>query len=191
MNPSKFLLTTREAFFGEADMAFVPIKELLMEDALRLVRQEARIRNLPRVATADDDTLRPIVETVGGNPLALRLVIGQLHVHPLSQVLSDLRVAQGAQVENLYTYLYQRVWRHLDEQAKQTLLAMPLVSQQGASLEQIVRISRMEPTTLKAALGDLVAHNLVDRRGELDSARYSIHGLTRTFLHKQVVQWMS
>jgi hypothetical protein len=191
MNPSKFLLTTREAFFGEADVAFAPIRELAMADALRLVRQEAEGRNLSKVAAADDATLRPIVETVGGNPLALRLVVGQLHVHPLSEVLSDLRVAQGAQAESLYSYIYQRSWRHLNEVARQALLAMPLISAQGASLEQIVRISRMEPNALKAALSDLVAHNLVDRRGELDSARYSIHGLTRSFLHKQVVQWMS
>jgi hypothetical protein len=35
----------------------------------------------------------------------------------------------------------------------------------------------------------LVRLNLVDVRGDLQQRRYSIHNLTRTFLHEQVLRW--
>jgi hypothetical protein len=41
------------------------------------------------------------------------------------------------------------------------------------------------------ALQRLVRLNLVDVRGDHTERRYSIHGLTRTFLHEQVIHWQS
>ena len=41
-----------------------------------------------------------------------------------------------------------------------------------------------------ARLDDLVKVNLVDARGDLYQRRYSIHALTRTFLHEQVLRWV-
>lgn len=55
---------------------------------------------LPAIAN-----LRPIYERVGGNPLAIRLVVGQLHVHALDTVLADLLEVRADEASALYSYL--------------------------------------------------------------------------------------
>ncbi len=188
-NPSKFLLTTRESLFAEADIAHLPVPELSAPDALQLVRREARARNLPQVLAAPDEELQPIYTTVGGNPLALRLVVGQLHTFALRDVLDDLVAKQGIRINNLYRYIYEKAWTSLAEAARQTLLAMLLAPESGAEFGYLTHVNpALTPGALRSALDQLVTISLVDRRGDLNSARYTIHNLTRTFLH-EVVEW--
>ncbi len=189
VNPSKILLTTRHSLTDEADLYHTIVPELTREEALALVRQEATIRNIPQVLAAGDTDLYPIYETVGGNPLALRLVTGQLRVHPLDAVLTDLLGARGRQAEALYTFIYQHTWELLDENARAALIAMPLVSEQGGRFELLAATCDLPCVALRAALEQLVALNLVDVRGDLYDCRYTIHSLTRAFLHEQVIRW--
>ena len=188
-NPTRFLLTSRQSLYAEPDLYHYRLPELAEPDALRLVRQEAERRNLPDLAAASDAELHPIVATVGGNPLALRLVVGQTHVHPLRVVLEDLTAARGPTVENLYAYLYRRAWDSLDELSRRALLAMPLATGRGADLAYLAEISELDAGDLRAALTRLVDLNLVDSRGDLNERRYAIHALTRSFLMEQVVRW--
>lgn len=188
-NPTKFLLTTRRRLLAEADIHHFSLPELGQADALALVRHEAALRNLPAVAAARDGELTPIYDCVGGNPLALRLVVGQLHVHPLPTVLGDLRAAQGAPAGGLYTHIYAQAWQALNEKARRVLLAMPLVPPDGGELDTLAAISQLPPDDLRDGLAQLVRRNLVDARGDLHRRRYSIHSLTRSFLHEQVLHW--
>ena len=188
-NPTKFLLTTRHRLLSEADIYHFALPELGQADTLALLRYEAHLRNLPDVVSARDDELGPVYDCVGGNPLALRLVVGQLHIHPLPTVLTNLRAAQGDAVSALYTYIYQHAWTALDEQARRVLLAMPLVSAEGGDLALLAAISDLPADDLREGLAQLVQRNLVDARGSLHERRYSIHSLTRTFLHEQVLHW--
>jgi hypothetical protein len=187
--PTRFLLTSRRSMYSEADLYHYRVPELSEPDALSLVRKEASQRNLPDLASASDDELRPIVATVGGNPLALRLVVGQSHVHPLPAVLDDLTAARGPTVENLYTYLYRIAWDSLDEPARRALLAMPLTTSRGARLDYLAEISGLDAGDLRGVLARLVELNLVDSRGNLHERRYAIHALTRSFLVEQVLKW--
>jgi hypothetical protein len=188
-NPSKFLLTSRVSLFDEGDLAHWVAPELAEADALALLRQEAERRNIGALLTASPADLRPIYTTVGGNPLALKLVAGQLRVHPLAVVLADLTAARTRSVEALYSYIYRRIWELLDEPAQDLLLAMPLVSEGGGRWELLQTMVDLPPAELRAALETLVGFNLVEVRGDLHSRRYTIHSLTRTFLHEQVLQW--
>ncbi|MFN2167791.1 MAG: NB-ARC domain-containing protein [Anaerolineae bacterium] len=187
--PAKFLLTTRQSLFAEADMFHFGVPELGLPDALQLIRQEATLRNLPQVAGAADAELSPIFETVGGNPLALRLVVGQVHVHPLDSILDDLQAARGRPIENLYSYIYRQAWDGLSELCRRALLAFPLVPEQGGDQALLAAISGLEQPHLRDALQELVSLNLVDGRGDLSQRRYTVHGLTRTFLMEQVARW--
>ncbi|MEZ4769918.1 MAG: NB-ARC domain-containing protein [Caldilineales bacterium] len=187
--PAKFLLTSRQSLFGEADVYHTKVSELNEHDALSLVRQEAGLRNLPELAVAGDAELRPIYQTVGGNPLALRLVVGQSHIHSLAAILSDLQGARGTPVEMLYNFIYRWAWDNLSETPRQALLAMPLVVERGGNLEFLMQLSGLEPGALSDALAELVTLNLVDSRGGPLDRRYSIHNLTRTFLLEQVIRW--
>ena len=125
----------------------------------------------------------------GGNPLALRLVVGQAHVHALGDVVDDLQRGRGQRSEALYTYIYRRAWENLDQATRAVLLLMPLVAEQGTDLAYLASMSGRETSDLRSALEELVALSLVDRRGGLQESRYTIHSLTRTFLHEQVLRW--
>lgn len=188
-DPSKFLLTSRHSLYGEPGIYHHLLRDLSQEHALRLVRQEAAERNVTQLIGASDDELQPIYDTIGGNPLALRLVVGLVQIHPLRRVLDGLKQARGLPAVNLYTYVYRQAWDNLDPVERQIFLAMPLVAQeQGGDLEQIAVISGLPEELVSQALGNLVTRNLVNAGGGLNERRYTIHSLTRTFLH-EVARW--
>ncbi len=187
--PSRFLLTSRKALPGEHDVYHLPVPELGEADALGLVRFEAATRNLQAVSQASDADLRPIYETVGGNPLALKLIVGQLYLLPLPQVVDNLRQARGQKIADLYRYIYWQAWNQLDADAQDVLLGMPVFAQSGADLASIERISEVQGGRLAQALERLAHLSLVNVAGDLWTRRYSIHRLTETFMIREVIRW--
>lgn len=189
-NRSKFLLTSRQGFHHERGVFHFRLPQLSETDALRLIRYEASLSNLPHMEMANDDSLRKVFEIVGGNPLALRLVVGQTHVHPLPVILEDLTAGRGQKAEKLFTFIYRRAWDHLDELTRQVFLAMPLVADHGGSLAYLADLTELTSDHVRYALDHLVALNLVDSKGDLTERRYTVHNLTRTFLQEQVALWL-
>ncbi len=193
-NPTKFLLTTREALFDVPDVYHFRVPELSEDAALALIRREIEISNLVALAACTDEELQAIVGVVGGNPLALRLVVGQAHIHDLDQILVRLRSAQleteqGDPVENLYTYIYHHAWQSLTEIERDVLLIMPLVHPDGDELANIAEIGGKSVETIRQTLNRLVTLNLIDVHGAANQRRYRIHGLTRTFLDENISKW--
>jgi len=188
-DPTKFVLTTRQRLIGERDIYLYPVPELSETHAFALVRQTAQRQNAADLAAASDDDLHPLYATVGGNPLALLLVVGQTQLHGLDTVLHDLRAARGAPVANLYTFIYRRAWDSLDELGRRVLLTMSLVNVRGDTLEFIAATSDLPPGDVVTALQHLIMLNLVNPAGDLHHRRYQIHSLTRAFLHEQVAKW--
>jgi DNA-binding SARP family transcriptional activator len=189
VDPTKFLLTSRESWHHEPGLYHFNLPELSEASALRLIRYEAQLCNLPYLAQASDADLRRIYELVGGNPLALRLVVGQTHVHALEVILADLRAAGAKKVQRLYSYIYRRAWDNFDQKTRQVFLAMPLVTDLIGDEASLANLTGLDSAEVGEALERLVALNLVDSRGDLDERRYAIHNLTRTFLQEQVAQW--
>ncbi|MBV7326850.1 hypothetical protein KFU94_01035 [Chloroflexi bacterium TSY] len=179
-NPTKFLITSRESLYSEPNLYHFIVPELNESDAIQLVRQEANLSNLPVLADSPDDELRPIIESVGGNPLALRLVVGQMHIYPRDEILEALQDASGGSVENLYTFIYRQAWDSLDERSRRAFLAMPLVNPRGDDLEHLQAVSGLPISELRIALSELVTRNLVDSYGNLYERRYNIHSLSRS-----------
>jgi hypothetical protein len=190
-NPAKFLLTTRHSLHDYPGVHNLSLDELSAADSLALLRHEAAERGLADVAAAPDGTLSAIYEVAGGNPLALKLVTGQIHSVSLPRVLEDLRQARGRRVDELYHYIYWRSWRLLSDQARQVLAVMPLVAESGGGPEQIGALTQLADDELAVALEQLVAFNLVSVQGTLTERRYSIHRLTETFLLNEVLKWQA
>lgn len=186
-NPSKFLLTSREALYGAPNLYHFRVPELSEVDALALVRREIAISNSTALVDGTDDELRPIVATVGGNPLALRLVVGQTHIYTLHSILRYLREVRGQTAENLYTFIYRHAWESLDPASQDVLLIMPLVNPSGVRAELIAEVGALPLDVVLNALNRLIILSLVDVRSSKNEHGYSIHGLTRTFLHAQLL----
>lgn len=188
-NPGKFLLTSRHSLRAQANVFCCSLVELNEQETLRFIRHEAAMRGLSMLAQAPETDLKRIYGVVGGNPLAIKLVVGQISVLPLSQVLANLRQARGQKIEALYTYIYWQAWQMLQPASQQTLLVMPLT--QEATLEQLLTISQLELDALSQALEQLVALSLVQVSGDLEARRYTIHRLTETFLLQEAVKWQT
>jgi hypothetical protein len=162
---------------------------LSQADAAALLKYEAETRDLPALAQASPAQLESIYQVVGGNPLALKLVAGQLSVLPLAQVLDTLRQAGSKTVEDLYTYIYWQAWELLSPAGKQTLVVMPLA--QEGSFEEVMEESELDAAQAGQALRELAGLSLVEVGGDLERPRYSIHRLTETFLLNEVIKWQA
>ncbi|MCB9172493.1 MAG: hypothetical protein H6637_06235 [Ardenticatenales bacterium] len=185
---SRFVLTSRRQLAAQPAFKRFPVRPLTEPDTLTLVRRLAHNAQLPDVAEADIELLRPIYDLVGGNPLALRLVVGRCVDQGLESVIEGLRRGGGHKIDELYRYIYRQAWDALPEHARIVWLAMPLIHQQGAPLSLIEATSDMQGAELHDAMERLVRLNLVDVRGGL-TTRYSIHNLTRTFLLTDIANW--
>jgi transcriptional regulator with XRE-family HTH domain len=188
--PSKFLLTSRHHLYAHSDVFCLSLKELNQADTIALLKYEADVRGLSALVNAPRAALGNIYEMVGGNPLALKLVIGQIGVLPLSQVLENLKEARGKKTEDLYNYIYWQAWHALDPVSREVLLVMPLV--QGGTFAQLTALSQFELGELSQALEHLIALSLVEVSGDdLEQHRYRIHRLTETFLLTEVAKWQT
>jgi hypothetical protein len=191
VNPSKVLFTSRRRLHEYPGVHNLLLDELSEADSLALVRHEAAERGLADIASSSDASLLPVYEVAGGNPLALKLLVGHMHTLSLSRVVQDLRQAAGRRADELYRFVYWRSWQLLSEPARRVLTVMPLVADSGGSLEQIASLSELAEDELGAALEQLVSLCLVDVRGTVEVRRYSIHRLTETFLLNEVLRWQA
>lgn len=187
--PSKFLITSRTHPPKQAAIFNFPIDELSLESTGALIRHHAQDIGASDVAAATDEEIQAIHEVVGGNPLAIKLVVSLLDILPLSQVLSGLAYGRAAPIEELYRHIYWQTWQILSPSARLLLQAMPLVSETGASPEYLKTISGLEEPLLWPALQELRNRSLLEVRGTIQEKRYGIHRLTETFLHTEIIHW--
>ena len=188
-NPTKFLITSRYSLRSQSNVHCHSLRGLNQEDAYALLRHEGEIRGIPHLAQAAPEHLDSIYQAVGGNPLALKLVVGQLSILPLSQVLNSLRQANTRGVEDFYFYIYWQAWDMLSDTGKQTLVAMPLA--QEGSFNDVMRESELDAVQTGQALKELTALSRIEVSGDLEQPRYRIHRLTETFLLNEVIKWQN
>jgi hypothetical protein len=188
-NPSKFLLTSRERPFSQVGAFNFPVRELARADAIALMRHQAQMIGQRQLAQAPDDFLVSIYDHVGGNPLAIKLVVGLTHDLSLPQIIEDLTQVHLQEVELLYRHIYWKVWRGLSQDAKTLLEVMPLSSDIGIVQAQMQAISGLGEKQLINAIQELSQRSLLEVRGTPSERRYTIHSLTRTFLHSEIIHW--
>jgi hypothetical protein len=188
-NPSKVLLTSRYSLRAYPNIFCLTLTALNQVETFNLIRHEGGTRGLRMLAEAAEVQLQPVYQVVGGNPLALKLVVGQTAFLPLAQVLDNLRAARGKSISDLYTHIYWQAWHMLDDASQQTLLVMPLA--QEGTWPHLLTLSRLEPFELYQALQQLATLSLLQVEGDLEERRYSIHRLTETFLLTEAITWRS
>ncbi len=187
--PSKFLLTSRTRPAGQAPAFILPLNELPLSDASRLLQHQAEMLGVTALTEATDSEIKAIYATVGGNPLALKLVVGLIPDYPLSQILADLSQSRPGPIENLYRHIYLRLWHGLSVEGRALLQAMLLVGEAGAAFEHLQAISQLTEAQLGTAIRDLATRSLLEVRGGISAKRYGIHRLTETFLRTEIVGW--
>ena len=190
-NPSRFILTSRRRLMGEPNVHLHPVPELSVENSLVLLRQAAEDRELSALAACADDELLPIYNAVGGNPLALLLVVGQTHVRPLHAVLKDLAAAPAHPPATMFGYIYRQAWEGLTTVDRQVLLAVCSAQVTDLDAASLGALCGLDPGRTTAALQRLIQANLVYMEGDLHACRYRVHYLTYRFLRTVAAGWMA
>ncbi len=185
VNPSKVLITTRHSLRDMSGVSVLTLKQLARKDTLTLVRHEAQTRGLAELAEAPEKELNPIYEVTGGNPLATKLLVGQIHTLSLPTALARFGDAQSKPIDELLTYLYAAAWQALDEPCRQVLQAMLLVTEDGGRIAQIAAAAELDENVAIACLQRLAVLSLVNVSGNLRERRYSLHQLTHLFVARQ------
>lgn len=179
-NPSQFILTSREEVPGLTGIHYEPLSELEKEPAVDLIEHIARIKDVPNVP------VERVYDLVGGNPLAIILIVSQMRRYPPAKILGD--VASGA-LDVLYSYIYRRSWSMLSDEAKGVLFSIQDTGDVSdwAFLEMT---TEMTPAQLRRALDSLLSLSLVQQQWTASNEpAYAIHRLTSSFLRAEVLDW--
>ena len=187
--PTKFLITTRSRPTLTTLAYFVSVDELHEEDSIALLLHQAASLGLNDLAESEASVFESIYALTGGNPLALKLVVSLSTALPLAQILSGLAASQPGPIENLYRHIYWEAWRAMADISQRLLQAMPLVSETGATPEQMKAISELQENQFWLAVTELVSLSLLEVRGTVHERRYGIHRLTETFLRTEIIHW--
>lgn len=187
--PSKFLLTARTRPSEQTTVFNFSLDELTLGDASALIHQQAEDVGLGQSAGITEKDVQAIYEVVGGNPLALKLVVSLLDLIPLSQILNYLKHGREGSVEGLYRHIYWQTWQILSREARELLQIMPLVAESGGTPEYLQKLSSLSEASFWPVLQELRHRSLIEVRGTVHEKRYGIHRLTETFLHTEIIHW--
>jgi hypothetical protein len=178
--PTKFLLTSRATVPSLTRVTSVELNELDEVASVALIEHIAMVKRV-----TDCDPQR-IYELVGGNPLAIILLVSQMQALPPAEVCNG--VEKGS-TEDLYRYIYWRSWRTLTLSAQGLLFAIQRAGD-IANWEWLQQMSEAPAATVQEALGRLIDLSLVQpQRGSDGQRAFAIHRLTSTFLRTEVLGW--
>ena len=178
--PTKFLLTSRQTLPALKRVGTVELGEMSRAVALRFIEHAAHAKDA-RLVDAER-----LYDLVGGNPLAIILVVSQLAVAPEKVVYEGVRLGN---LPDIYTYIYREAWRMLDDVARNVLFAIQRAGDQ-ADWHWLVTICAIPASSLQNAIQQLLALSLIQVQQDAKDRRiYAIHRLTSTFLCAEVLAW--
>ena len=178
--PTQFVLTARTTVPALSTVTVVDLGELDRAAAHALILYMAEKKAVSPCNPAH------VYRLVGGNPLAIILVVSQMAFLPTARVLSGVQTGATA---DLYTYIYRQAWSILDKTAQELLFAIQRVGDE-ADYAWLRMATQLPPATLDEALRQLHDLSLVQRQHrDNGQPRYAIHRLTSTFLRTEVLGW--
>ena len=188
-NPGKFLLTSRTRLPATALARSLTVPQLTETAVAALIAHQAAYLHLPTLLQPSAGWVAQIYAHTGGNPLAVKLVIGLATALPLEQILADLRQAQIGDVAQMYRHIYWRSWHALSDNGRALLKMMPLAAGSGVTPAQMAAMSRLSEAQLWPAISELSNRSLLEARGTALERRYLIHPLTNAFLRTDIIHW--
>jgi len=184
---SCFLFTSRRTLGAHPYVQVFTVPELSIEDSRRLVESEVNRRG--KRYSLGTEQARLIYETVGGLPLALKLIAAQIYDLSEEYALGRLlQVSPGRSARALYTYIYKQTWKNLQENSRRLLLSMLLVAPSGDSLEWLQTNSGLSADEFEEAFTQLLDFSLVEINRVQASPVFYLHRITQTFLKTNILQ---
>jgi len=190
------LLTSRYSLQEFDAVQSYPLEGLPDGAAREFLRHELQDRDPLHPVDLDEQSLLAIRAATQGLPLAMKLIVGQLMegTLPLDEVLSRLQAVDWSKPDDLYVqfydFIYRAIWQQLSQDAQRLLAVMYLFpAGQGRTRERIeerARYAHIQGTAFEGALRQLIRARLLELGGSRAAPSYSLHPLTRNFVHHQV-----
>ncbi|GIK56023.1 MAG: hypothetical protein HND44_03870 [Chloroflexi bacterium] len=181
-DPTRFLLTSRHTMSRYPYIHILPVPDLSLADSQRLIESELARRHKPPSLTPAQ--MATIYQTVGGLPLALKLIAAQLARRPYEQALSWL---QQADLTDPYIFIYRHAWHSLSPPAQRLLVDIMEIGPDGENWEGLELLSGLEGVALGTAVDELIDVSLLETSHQQDALLYRLHRLTVTFLRADVL----
>ncbi len=214
-NPTRIVLTVRQAQPFEYIRSF-ELPELSLAALLKLILYRGRtigwIRELDEetliaqaqrdgafgwLLTASDVRLQylgRIIEIAGGNPLAILLIVGQLHSREPHTVFKDFTIGVNEAHDSLdlYNRIYRSLWQTSSPDEKDVLRLMGDMTITGVSYVDLARwaneLGLTEPRLRSAILKLQRKMLLMVDTSSPTTYYYRIHQLTHTFIRHSIFQ---
>ena len=180
--PTRALFTSRERLVDLPYIFDYYIRGLPKQDSRVFLRQEAKDRNAVGLKNGAPKLFDEIFEITQGMPLAMKLVVSQYLLG--IAIDTELERLKGAKEEELYRFLYSRLWFRLSVPAQKVLVAIAAFAASVACF-MLQPVSKTRNDEFTAALVELTRMSLVEPSDHpMESQRrYSIHQMTRWFIN--------
>ncbi|MDM8520197.1 ATP-binding protein [Anaerolineales bacterium HSG6] len=190
LGQGQVLITSRHRVKYEL-VSQIELHSLNEANSLKFLRHEARNRHVAAVEQANLAELTKIYHACGGQPLAMRLVVGQLSRLSLRRVLGYLAQPRpDSETYSLYRFIYQFSWDMLTHSAQHLLVAMGAQENNVALFAddlEIITAEHVTPESFDRAIDQLIHLSLVEVTGGLEK-QYQLHPLTYQFIKSEITQ---
>lgn len=174
------------------------VRPLLLEgltekEGKDFLRTQAKILQVKQIINASDEKLLNISRELGGNPLALKLLIVLSKFYPIDS--SKERILNGTldlerNSGSIYTYIYQDIWKELSPRAKEILFHISKTGEICELTEIENKFSEYTNKEIEDEVSLLLKNCFLSLSEESDETcmKYSLDTLTRNFLQSQIPQ---
>lgn len=181
----KIIITTRESLREFPFVTVFQVPELTQSYASQLVQEEVRRRGgTPLISEPD---LEDLFRTVGGLPLALKLIAAQMQLNPVAEIINEFKKAERGK-ESIYRFLYWKIWNSLTNTSRRLLFTFLTADPEGEDSKFLGIMSGLAPDYFAQSFFELDEFSLIETNWVHETAKYRIHRLTSTFLQTDVLK---
>lgn len=181
----KIIITTRESLREFPYVVVFRVPELSHTHASQLVREEVSRRGMAQHISEAE--LEDLFITVGGLPLALKLVAAQTRLSSVAEIIKEFKSAQGEK-ESIYRFLYWKIWNSLSEPSRRLLFTFLTADPEGEDSLFLEVLSGLTPAAFTRSFTELDEFSLIESSWTKAILKHRIHRLTSTFLQTDVLK---
>lgn len=200
-NASRVLITSRHFIAHPRSQYQLRLKRMTnIIDGRDFFREIGKQLQIPGIVELDEETSIGLFELCGGLPLAMRLVLGQMHSYSLEYIKANLQSANPYlpteqidysspetgdtnSINQFYRFMYEPSWEKLDNASKKILRILAnFRSDAEIALADMENLCDLPYDDFHLSLATLIRFSLVDKNGEPGRESLSIHSMTRRFV---------
>ncbi len=185
---NKVLITSQKQEFESRN---INLKRLLDDEAIALIRRYTKTNELNHLLSVSDEKLLNLVQITSGNPLAIRLSIGQISGGMLSldQVVDNLKENNPTEsIDTVFEKIHETSWVSIGTKAQQLLLVTPLfIGTDSIEKKALQETSGLSKKDYEDATHILLAWKLLEPNFN-NINRLVIHPMTRRFVTNKLLQ---